>query len=1155
MLQIGAIASLTSLVHLLRPDIWVLVQILICAVTLRFTGGMNRPRLRSFTARCSRLWSELAAFITELSVWGVMALIAIGAILVLSLAMQAATPIYGYDERMYHASRVLYWMQNQSVFPYVTHNIRQTIIPFGSELFFLWPVLLTKTEIVGRIAFWSAYPLAAIGQYLLLRTMKLGRTTALVGVLILISTPLVASSAIGLKPEVWSIVTLLGVAYWAVSLCLAPEETKTKCLLLGVFTVLSINVRPFPVAILPSLILVIWWAQSAFSFSTRLKAFAAGLICAGVMSSLLIPLVSNTILYRHPLGPPEVRHLVEADTTPKVVYTHAVRFAFLLLELPDVPASAETRANFSNAANHLIASIGAGAPLTWEDNAGPWPGKFAYSLPEHSKRFSLWGLLWIPTLLIAALSLMRNVAMTWPQVRLTPISAQSLLVIPLLGAILFGARWMVQSEVPGRYLIGPYALLLPVGIAIVGSYASRRKFAQAFIALVVAYSVYQPISDRAYDAVQTIVAPISAKTINEPFEETVDLLPTGSRILFVGNHDAPDYPLFSSGTHYSNTVIPWGSAPFDPVRMRRLIDSEKVTHVLIQDDLHVVFHWFAPINTAKMVSWLAQELGLNAIPLSTPKMRLFETTHNNALMNERAFDTVEAPSSAPLIIVDKALRNHVGIDPTFLKTPWPVENLGGAEGGFLWIGQGYQEGVEFGLWSRQDRAVDIRFNVSAGPSLTTPGRKVVLLNDGMLARDEQSFAGDAAVVFHIRLHAGRNVMSFFALDAATVKSMPNGDARHLVAGVHDIQIVAAAGDDAQQGSQQKALSDADDSGANNDLARSARKTEGFIVRNQHVDGYWLTAYTSGERFELSKLEMNTFVTSTMIDILDSKAIPAALGGSLERARTHLRSQIEADGLVRYHGRPDARAMTELGLCAITPDTDDTALVWRIAPGVATLRATALTTLMRYRTAEGLYKTWLGQPKEYSCIDPGKDPNPTDVGIQMHVLMLLAQADPAEARSLCGALRQAIDQDRLWVYYRRAPLVPVLRESDLHAAGCEVDLPASRSQTAIPGQGAWLAAVQMLQHLRDSKGPGPDAARVLDLLRELSKDDFAFLKLNPPLLYHNDLTASVPRFYWSKDVGYAIWLRLYSESVRRGVLGSNSENSNATGGGHTTQKPL
>ena len=201
MLQVGAIASLISLVHQLHPGAWVFLQALICAVTLYFTGGVHRPTLRNLSDNWHRLRSGLIAFVTEISIWGTMALIAIGVMLILSLVAQAATPIHGYDERMYHASRVLYWIQHQTVFPFVTHNIRQTMTPFGSELFFLWPVLLTKMEVVGRLVFWLAYPLAATGQYFLLRTMKLNRTGALVGVLILLCTPLIASSAIGLKPE------------------------------------------------------------------------------------------------------------------------------------------------------------------------------------------------------------------------------------------------------------------------------------------------------------------------------------------------------------------------------------------------------------------------------------------------------------------------------------------------------------------------------------------------------------------------------------------------------------------------------------------------------------------------------------------------------------------------------------------------------------------------------------------------------------------------------------------------------------------------------------------------------------------------------------------------------------------------------------------
>jgi hypothetical protein len=50
---------------------------------------------------------------------------------------------------------------------------------------------------------------------------------------------------------------------------------------------------------------------------------------------------------------------------------------------------------------------------------------------------------------------------------------------------------------------------------------------------------------------------------------------------------------------------------------------------------------------------------------------------------------------------------------------------------------------------------------------------------------------------------------------------------------------------------------------------------------------------------------------------------------------------------------------------------------------------------------------------------------------------------------------------------------------------------------------------------------------------LAKEDFAALRQEPPLLYHNDLSASVPRYYWSEDFGYALWLRLYYETIHAG----------------------
>jgi hypothetical protein len=1143
MLQLGTIASLTSSVHQLHPAAWVVVQTLICAVTLRFTGGLRPLNPQRISVGWRHLTSAPGTFVTTLTSWSATALIVIIGVLALSALTQIATPIYTGDEKMYHASRVIYWIQNQTVFPFVTHNDRQTMIPFGSELFFLWPVLLTKTEVIGRIVFWSAYPCAAIGQYLLLRAMKLSCTTALVGALILIATPLVAASAIGLKPELWSVVTLLGTSYWVVSICLNPREMATKCFFLGVFTLLSVNVRAFPSAIVPSVMVIPLLTRSSFAAVSRVKAVAAGLACGAILSSFVIPFGFNLARYHHPLGPVEIRHVVIADITPRQIYTHAVRFPFLLLELPDAAVPAETRARFGKIANGLISKVGAGAFLPREDD-GPWPGRFSYSLPEQSERFSLWGLLWIPTLVIAVLLLIRNVLVTWPRVRLAAVPAQSLLALPMLIAILFGARWMTQSGVPTRYLIGPYALTLPIGIAVFAPYIRGKKLAESLTLIAVAVSLYQPIRLQIYNAVQAIAVPITEKDIDQPFEEALDVIPDRSRIVLVGQQDTPDYPLFSPGTHYTKTVIPWGKTPFDPARMRLLIDSQKATHVLIQHDETASFLWDPAIRTGEMVAWLAREPGLKEIPLSTPHMRLFETD-NGTESYERPFQTTAVPSSAPLIRIGSTLRHQIGIDPTFLKTPWQVE-IGGT-GGYLWMGQGREEGVEFGLWSRQDRAVELRFDVGPGPSVTAPDRTVMLLLDGAPVGDRR-FQGDTAVAFHVMLHAGRNLIEFVALDAATVMKMPNGDPRRLIVLLRDVQaesVRARTDGAAQQGSSEATGLDASRA-LSGDLAQRARQAAAVVISRQQLPGYWLTSYTSETRFERPQLEMNTFVTSIMIDVLDSAAAATGLGESLQRARQHLAGQIEAGGLVRYHGRPDAPTIGALG-CVITPDADDTALVWRIAPGAhPELLPTALETLKRYRTAEGLYRTWLGPRDQYQCIDAGRDPDPADAGIQMHVLMLLAKADRAAAHALCGALRQAIDEDRIWVYYRRAPLVPILRQADLQLAGCSLQLPPSRARADVPGQEVWIAAAQLMQRLGTKSQP-PHSAEVLDLLQRLSRDDFASLRQSPPLVYHNDLTASVRRFYWSEEFGYALWLRLYFESERHGFLRPDRGNVANAGG--------
>jgi hypothetical protein len=308
-------------------------------------------------------------------------------------------------------------------------------------------------------------------------------------------------------------------------------------------------------------------------------------------------------------------------------------------------------------------------------------------------------------------------------------------------------------------------------------------------------------------------------------------------------------------------------------------------------------------------------------------------------------------------------------------------------------------------------------------------------------------------------------------------------------------------------------------------AMAARATA-LLREHQTAYGAWLTSYSTGLRYETPQQEMNTFLTSMLVDLLAPLAHQQSLDAALERARTHLAAQIESNGLVRYHGLPDGPTIGKLG-CAITPDADDTALVWRIAGRADDRRRQRmLDTLTRYLDARGFYRTWLAPQKDYQCLDPGGDPNPTDVTIQMHVYLMLREFDPPAAQKLCVALQREFRDGDVWVYYAKAPLLPYLRAAEVSQLGCTLALPMERLALPAEGQQIWSEAARWLVEAATSPQDPQVRTAIRGLLAQLGENDFALIRRAPPLLYHNDPDATVKRFYWSEDIGYALWLRLY-----------------------------
>jgi hypothetical protein len=315
----------------------------------------------------------------------------------------------------------------------------------------------------------------------------------------------------------------------------------------------------------------------------------------------------------------------------------------------------------------------------------------------------------------------------------------------------------------------------------------------------------------------------------------------------------------------------------------------------------------------------------------------------------------------------------------------------------------------------------------------------------------------------------------------------------------------------------------------------------LLRERQGEAGFWLTSHTHGLRYEAPQQEMNTYLTAMLVDMLSPIARQRSLDDVVDQGRRHLAAQIESDGLVRYHGLPDGPTIGTLG-CVITPDADDTALAWRIAvQGAGDSREQLmLQQLSRYRDARGLFRTWLAPQKEYQCLDPGTDPNPADIVIQMHVYLMLREFDKPAAQNLCSAIQRAYGDGGIWVYYAQAPLVPYLRSAEVRQLGCEIPLPAEQLAVSPPGQQIWSEAVRLLVQSTASPQDANVRLAIRNLLERLGSDDFDLIRRSPPMLYHNDLSATVKRYYWSEDFGYALWLRLYEAA---GVeTGKRSESS-------------
>ena len=542
-LQISFISLLLSLFHFLNPYSFLTVQILVFSACFIISKSDWIDLIPKFNFKT----------FSNTNIFALSLFMMIAVIIVLCLLQRILTPIFHGDVMYYHASRVLYWIQNSSLAYYPTMNDRQLVFSFGSELIFLWGVLFTHSEFIARLIFWLAFPLSAIGFFTLMRTLRCSRSICLLVVAVFLSMPIVFRYSITLKPLIWATLFTLGAGYWSLRLYQTSAKKSMVIFWLAIFCALSPNVKMSNVFLVPAgllaiLIIIFLTSKSKNKLSCiwgASKIYAFSVLIALVISGLGFLMVNNIVNFGHPLGSKLRRSQNIAEFSPYQIYVHTVRFCAFLSEIP-VPIGRQKVEKFGN---QLMSWLNADKPLPKElggkGETWKWVGHYRYYVPSsvHDSNFGFVGLFCLLTLIGFFMDIKNS-----------KVLAYSIIMFSLLITVLYFLRWITCGT--HRLLTPVIAGLLPLSFSLWNDKQQRRKIFSIVSLLFVAFILSFIFTEgkrtlSLLNKTKMKWSRISHTQIKGP--EMLRLVPENAVLLILVYPNFKDYVLF--GKNYSRKVI------------------------------------------------------------------------------------------------------------------------------------------------------------------------------------------------------------------------------------------------------------------------------------------------------------------------------------------------------------------------------------------------------------------------------------------------------------------------------------------------------------------------------------------------------------------------------------------------------------------------
>lgn len=554
-LQISSIPLFLSIFHLLNSYGFLACQIFLVSLVFVFS---RHKRNFEFTFNHARLTIGNV----EKSLFVLATLL-----IALSLAQRIFTPLSSGDVLYYHASRLLYWIQNSSMAPYPTMNDRQIVFAFGSDLIFMWPVLFTKSEFIGRVIYWFGFPAAATGFYTVLRTMHCSKRLSLLGVIAFLSLPIVFNFSLNLQPLVWVSFFALGAGYWALRVAQTSARNSLFIFWLGVYCVLPGNAKNNGVVLIfagaVAVLLVTLFQNNGMkrfrAILKSLKAYVFAIFIGMLISGLGFLLVQNMILYGNFLASDLRKDQLIAEFSPYQIYVHTIRIGAVLAEIP-MPFSNQA---LEKSGNRIIDLLGANKFLSREKESG-WIGHYTYRVQKWpgNSNFGIAGLFILLTFAITIVSIMKIVAKRglsnlWESLKKSEKLPYAVVAFALFLLTAYLLRWITTGT---RSFIAPGIVgVLPLALSFLNRKQIPKKvylvvFA-SFLIFALLFAIYQ--GNNLIKRAKGIGFDWSKIAYSQRYKDRDRIIdkyvPENATILLLVHSNFKDYSMF--GRHYTRQVI------------------------------------------------------------------------------------------------------------------------------------------------------------------------------------------------------------------------------------------------------------------------------------------------------------------------------------------------------------------------------------------------------------------------------------------------------------------------------------------------------------------------------------------------------------------------------------------------------------------------